>query len=58
MGGSYGGGLSNLDIQSLSEKVRQKLADAKSDVSRHVFISFDHEDLNEVNLLRGLAKND
>ena len=58
MGGSYGGGLSNLDIQSLSEKVRQKLADAKSDVSRHVFISFDHEDLNEVNLLRGQAKND
>lgn len=58
MGGSYGGGLSNLDIQSLSEKVKQKLTDAKSDVSRHVFISFDHEDLNEVNLLRGQAKND
>ena len=58
MGGSYGGGLNNLDIQSLSEKVKQKLTDAKSDVSRHVFISFDHEDLNEVNLLRGQAKND
>ena len=58
MGGSYGGGLGNLDIQSLSEKVKQKLSDAKSDASRHVFISFDHEDLNEVNLLRGQAKND
>ncbi|MDR0701833.1 MAG: TIR domain-containing protein [Azoarcus sp.] len=58
MGGSYGGGLSNRDIQSLSEKVKQKLADAKGDTNRHVFISFDHEDLNEVNLLRGQAKND
>ena len=58
MGGSYGGGLGNLDIQRLSEKVKQKLTDAKSDASRHVFISFDHEDLDEVNLLRGQAKND
>lgn len=58
MGGGHGSGLSNLDIQSLSEKVKQKLADAKNDASRHVFISFDHEDLNEVNLLRGQAKND
>jgi hypothetical protein len=58
MGGSYGGGLGSLDIQSLSEKVKQKLSDAKNDASRHVFISFDHEDLNEVNLLRGQAKND
>lgn len=58
MGGSYGGGLGNLDIQSLSEKVKQKLTDAKDDASRHVFISFDHEDLDEVNLLRGQAKNE
>lgn len=58
MGGSTGGGLYGSDIKSLEERVKQKLTEAKSDTSRHVFISFDHEDLNEVNLLRGQAKND
>lgn len=58
MGGGSGGSLSNDDIKSLEQRVKQKLADAKSDTSRHVFISFDHDDLNEVNLLRGQAKND
>lgn len=58
MGGGSGGGLFNSDIKSLEDKVKQKLAEAKGDVSRHVFISFDHEDLDEVNLLRGQAKND
>jgi hypothetical protein len=58
MGGSSGGGLYSSDIKSLEERAKQKLADAKNDASRHVFISFNHEDLNEVNLLRGQAKND
>ncbi len=58
MGGSSGGGLFNSDIKSLEDKVKQRLAEAKGDISRHVFISFDHEDLDEVNLLRGQAKND
>lgn len=58
MGGSGGGGLSGADIKSLEERVKQKLVDAKSGSSRHVFISFDHEDLNDVNLLRGQAKNE
>lgn len=58
MGGGSGGGLYGSDIKSLEEKVRQRLDEAKEDVSRHVFISFDHEDMNEVNLLRGQAKND
>lgn len=58
MGGSSGGGLFSSDIRSLEDKVKQRLAEAKRDVSRHVFISFDHEDLDEVNLLRGQAKND
>lgn len=58
MGGGSGGGLLNSDIRSLEEKVKQRLAEAKEDLSRHVFISFDHEDLDEVNLLRGQAKND
>jgi hypothetical protein len=58
MGGGHGGSFSNLDIQRLSEKVKQKLIEAQNDVSRHIFISFDHEDVNDVNLLRGQAKND
>lgn len=58
MGGGSGGGLYGSDIKSLEDKVKQRLAEAKGDVSRHVFISFDHEDLDEVNLLRGQAKND
>lgn len=58
MGGGSGGGLFNSDIKSLEDKVKQRLAEAKGDISRHVFISFDHDDLDEVNLLRGQAKND
>ena len=58
MGGSGGGGLSSSDIKSLEERVKQRLAEAQGDSSRHVFISFDHEDLNDVNMLRGQAKND
>lgn len=58
MGGGSGGGLLGSDIRNLEDKVKQRLAEAKADASRHVFISFDHEDLDEVNLLRGQAKND
>lgn len=58
MGGGSGGGLLGSDIKSLEDKVRQRLAEAKADVSRHLFISFAHEDLGDVNLLRGQAKNE
>lgn len=58
MGGGSGGALLSSDIKSLEAKVRQRLAEAKDGVSRHVFISFAHDDLNEVNLLRAQAKND
>lgn len=58
MGGGSGGGLFSSDIKGLEDKVKQRLAEAKTDASRHVFISFDHEDLDEVNLLRGQAKNE
>jgi hypothetical protein len=58
MGGSSGGGLFGSDTRSLEDKVKQRLAEARADVSRHVYVSFDHEDLDEVNLLRGQAKND
>jgi len=58
MGGSSGGGLSTSDVKRLEEQAKRKLSEAKGDTSRHVFISFDHEDLDEVSLLRGQAKND
>lgn len=58
MGGSSGGGLLGSDIKNLEDKVKQRFAEAKVDASRHVFISFDHEDMNEVNLFRNQAKND
>jgi len=59
MGGGSGGRLFSSDIKSLEDRVKQRLTEAaKTDVSRHVFISFDHEDLDEVNLLRGQAKNE
>lgn len=58
MGGGSGGGLFNSDIKNLEDKVKQHLNEAKDDVNRHVFISFAHEDMDEVNLLRGQAKND
>ncbi len=58
MGGSTGGRLDSSDIKRLEEKAKQKLSEAKDDASRHVFISFDHDDLDDVNLLRGQAKND
>ncbi len=58
MGGHSGGGISHADLTRLEESAKKKLTSAATDTSRHVFISFAYEDLNEVNLLRGQAKND
>ena len=58
MGGDSGGGLSVSDLARLQEAAKQKLKNASADTSPHVFISFAHEDVDEVNLLRGHAKND
>lgn len=58
MGGGGGGRISRIDVQRLEEVAKNKLAEAASDGAKHVFISFAHEDLGEVNLLRGQAKND
>lgn len=58
MGGGSGGSLSNSDIKSLEEKAKQRLAEANADTSRHIFISFANEDMDEVNLLRGQAKKE
>jgi hypothetical protein len=55
MGGSGGGSWSRLgNIRALEEKAKEALKSGK----RNVFISFAAEDMNEVNLLRGQAKNE
>ena len=58
MGGKYsgGGGLSPEHLEKLKQSAKESI---KKGVSGKVnaFISFDSEDLNEVNLLRGQAKN-
>lgn len=55
MGGGGGGSWSRLgNIRALEEKAKEALKSGK----RNVFISFATEDMNEVNLLRGQAKND
>lgn len=54
MGGS-GGGWNRLgDVRALEEKAKAALQGGK----KNVFISFSSDDMNEVNLLRGQAKND
>lgn len=56
MGGS-GGSFSSSDLNHLENIAKKKLLQG-SEGSRHVFISFAHEDLDTVNMLRGQAKND
>ncbi len=58
MGGGGGGSIPRADLKQLEEKAKQSLKDASSDTSPHVFISFAYEDIDEVNLLRGQAKNE
>jgi hypothetical protein len=59
MGGSGGGGIPSDDYKKLEERAKQELKQAsEGDISRHVFISFAYEDVDEVNLLRGQAKNE
>lgn len=54
MGGSSGGGPARIgNVQKLIEQAKAELKGR-----RNVFISFAYEDVNDVNLLRGQAKND
>lgn len=57
MGGGGGGGIPSDTLKKLEEKAKEKLKEADN-TCRHVFISFGHEDLTDVNLLRGQAKNE
>jgi hypothetical protein len=60
MGGNTGGNGfgSRKGIEELTQRVREDLERAKTASVPNVFLSFAHEDLDEVNLLRGQAKNE
>lgn len=56
MGGGNSGGWNSLgDIRSLEEKAKQALNQGSKS---NIFISFDTDDMDEVNLLRTQAKNE
>ena len=59
MGGNGGGDRIGPDqLIRLADRARQELGDAGQPTRRNVFVSFAHEDENEVNLLRGQAANE
>jgi hypothetical protein len=57
MGGGGGRG-ADRELRELVDSAKKKLAGLDEVTRRNVFISFDHDDLDEVNLLRGQAKNE
>lgn len=58
MGGGGGSGRTTLgNVNSLIEKAKEELR-KEAGTKRNVFLSFAYEDLDEVNLLRGQAKNE
>lgn len=60
MGGGGGGGrgLTPGELKSLQQRAKKALKDGDGTGKFNVFISFSSEDLDEVNLLRGQAKNE
>ena len=58
MGGGGGYGFSPVDKKAIEEKAKKRIKEAQETSARNVFISFAYEDMGEVNLLRGQAKND
>jgi len=57
MGGG-GSHYSSEDLELIEKLAKIAIRKASEEVKRNVFISFSSDDLNEVNLLRGQAKND
>lgn len=58
MGGGSGGRLAESDFRRLEERAQEELSAARNETNAHVYLSFDHEDLGEVNLFRGQARNE
>jgi len=57
-GGGGGSSLSNRDLRTIGEIVGEQLREASGEGKRNVFLSFVYEDIQDVNLLRGQAKNE
>lgn len=57
MGGG-GSHFSSEDLSKIEKLAKIEIQKASKEVKRNVFISFSSDDLSEVNLLRGQAKND
>jgi hypothetical protein len=58
MGGGGSSRWTGKDYKSLLEEATKELKKASAEGGRNVFLSFAYEDLSEVNLLRGQAKNE
>lgn len=60
MGGGGGGGrgLTPDELRDLEERAKKSMREPGGTGKCNVFISFDAEDLNDVNMLRGQAKNE
>ena len=60
MGGGSGSGrgLAPNELRTLEQRAKKSLRERDRGEKRNVFISFSSDDLDEVNLLRGQAKNE
>lgn len=58
MGGGGTGGMPIGNIEDLVEQAKKELREGEKQGRKNVFISFAYEDLDNVNLLRGQAKNE
>lgn len=58
MGGGGGWSISEKDYKKLEDIAKENLKQGAQPAKRNVFISFAYDDINEVNLLRGQAKNE
>ena len=58
VGGGGGRGLIPDELQTLEQRAKEALKDGDGGGRRNVFISFSSDDIDEVNLLRGQAKNE
>jgi hypothetical protein len=60
MGGGGGGGrgLTPEELRDLEQRAKKAMKEPGGPGKCNVFISFDSEDLNDVNMLRGQAKNE
>lgn len=57
MGGG-GRSFSYNDLKDVEKIAKEEIRKSEEQVKRNIFISFDSDDLDEVNLLRGQAKNE